>query len=217
MKIVRLWRVSSEATLRAGNAPVGMARGCKPRGRATWGMFLVAALVLAATLPAGRLRAAGAQAAHGQFRLLTSAFSNGQFIPVKYTCSGSDVSPELHWQYPPAGTKSFVVIMYDPDAPGGTWVHWLAYNLPAKARSLPEGVPEQSNIPGGGVQGTTSFGKVGYGGPCPPPGDPHHYHVTLYAVDTFLRLRSGATRPQIESAMKGRILGRAELVGLYRK
>ncbi len=181
------------------------------------GMLVATAIVLAVAWPAGRLGAASAPAAHSRFRLVTSAFGDGQFVPSKYTCSGIDVSPELRWLDPPAGTASFVLIMYDPDAPGGTFIHWLAYNLPATTRNLAQGVPQGNRIEGGGLQGTSGFGKVGYGGPCPPPGDAHHYHIALYAVDSFLKLDAGATREQVERAMKGHILGKAELVGLYRR
>jgi len=109
------------------------------------------------------------------FQITSTAFQPGGDIPRKYTCEGPDVSPALSWTDPPAGTQSFALISDDPDAPVGTWVHWVAYDLPASARQLPERVPKADTIPGGGVQGQNDFRKTGYGGPCPPPGKPHRY------------------------------------------
>ena len=106
------------------------------------------------------------------FTLETAAFEPESTIPKKYTCDGPDVSPALRWNEPPQGTESFALIADDPDAPVGTWVHWVLFNLPATTRELPEGVPKVKELSGGGLQGTTDFRKIGYGGPCPPPGKP---------------------------------------------
>jgi Raf kinase inhibitor-like YbhB/YbcL family protein len=146
----------------------------------------------------------------------SSAFSQGQPIPPKHTCDGPDVSPDLRWSDAPAETKSYALIADDPDAPMGTWVHWVLYNVPANSDALPEGLPKQAAA-GGAVQGKNDFGHVGYGGPCPPPGKPHRYLFKLYALDTTLTLRNGATKKDVEAAMQGHILANAELVGTYQR
>jgi Raf kinase inhibitor-like YbhB/YbcL family protein len=151
------------------------------------------------------------------FKLSTTAFQPGSDIPTKYTCSGADVSPALAWSDPPARTQSFALIADDPDAPVGTWVHWVAYDLPPNARGLPEGVPKTDAISGGGVQGRNDFGKAGYGGPCPPPGKPHRYFFKLYALDSRLNLKPGATKKAVEQAMQGHILGQAEIMGRFQR
>ena len=147
--------------------------------------------------------------------LKTTAFAPGGAIPKKFTCDGPDVSPALTWGAPPAGTQSFALIMDDPDAPVGTWVHWVLYDLPAAARELAENVPKSEELAGGARQGRNDFRKTGYGGPCPPPGPPHRYFFKLYALDAKLNLKAGATKADVEKAMKGRILAQAELVGRY--
>jgi Raf kinase inhibitor-like YbhB/YbcL family protein len=147
-------------------------------------------------------------------KLESSAFQANHLIASKYTCDGADVSPPLGWDAPPIGTKSLVLICDDPDAPGGTWVHWVLYDLPPEVRELPEGVPSQSTLSSGGVQGTNDFRKLGYGGPCPPRGT-HRYFFKLYALDTVLNLQTGATKAQVEKAMQGHILTSAELIGRY--
>ncbi len=138
-------------------------------------------------------------------------------IPAKYTCSGANLSPHLAWSAPPTATASFTLIVTDPDAPRGTWVHWVLYNLPAGTWALPEGLPALSQLPDGALQGRNDFGEIGYGGPCPPPGPPHHYIFTLYALDAKLNLPVGATRAQVEAAMKGHILASGRLVALYQR
>lgn len=150
------------------------------------------------------------------FQISTTAFSEGGMIPKKFTCDGPDVSPQLSWKDAPIGTQSFAVVMDDPDAPVGTWVHWVLYNLPASAKELPEGVEKQEQLAGGGaLQGRNDFRRIGYGGPCPPPGKPHRYYFKLYALDTKLDLKAGATKADLERAMKGHILGQTQLVGRY--
>ena len=151
------------------------------------------------------------------FTVSTTAFQPGGDIPTKYTCTGPDVSPALSWNDPPAGTQSFALIADDPDAPVRTWVHWVAYDLPASSRQLPEGVPKTAAIPGGGVQGLNDFGKTGYGGPCPPPGKPHRYYFKLYALDSKLNLKPGATKKAVEQAMQGHILAQAEVMGRFKR
>ncbi len=152
-----------------------------------------------------------------KLNLESTAFKPGGDIPRKFTCDGSDASPALSWNEPPAGTRSFALISDDPDAPVGTWVHWVVYDLPAGARQLAEGIPKENELQGGGRQGVNDFGNVGYGGPCPPPGKPHRYFFKLYALDTMLNLESGATKQTVEQAMKGHILAQAELMGRYHR
>jgi Raf kinase inhibitor-like YbhB/YbcL family protein len=151
------------------------------------------------------------------FTLSSTAFQPGGDIPRKYTCGGPNVSPELTWTNPPAGTQSFALIADDPDAPARTWVHWVAYGLPAGSRQLPEAVPRTEAIPGGGVQGQNDFRKTGYGGPCPPPGKPHRYYFKLYALDSSLDLKPGATKKAVEQAMAGHILAQAEVMGRFQR
>jgi Raf kinase inhibitor-like YbhB/YbcL family protein len=149
------------------------------------------------------------------FQVTSVAFSAGDMIPKKFTCDGPDVSPQLAWNDPPVGTESFALIVDDPDAPVGTWVHWVLYDLPAPARQLAEGVAKQEQLPSGARQGRNDFGKIGYGGPCPPPGKGHRYFFKLYALDAKLNLKAGATKADVERALKGHILGQAELMGRY--
>ena len=147
-------------------------------------------------------------------KIETSDFSQGQPIPQQFTCDGQDRSPALQWSGAPQKIKTFALIVDDPDAPAGTWVHWVIFNLPASASSLPEGVP-QSDTAAGGTQGRNDFGKIGYNGPCPPPGKPHRYFFKLYALDTTLGLNVGAKKADVERAMQGHIVAQAELMGTY--
>ena len=149
------------------------------------------------------------------FQISNTVFSNGETIPKTFTCDGPDVSPQLSWKEAPAATQSFALIMDDPDAPSGTWVHWLLYNLAANTSELPEGMDKQEQLAAGALQGRNDFRKIGYGGPCPPRGTPHHYYFKLYALDTKLDLKAGATKSELEHALKGHILGEAELMGRY--
>jgi Raf kinase inhibitor-like YbhB/YbcL family protein len=146
----------------------------------------------------------------------SSAFPAGGPIPSVHTCEGKDISPPLAWTDSPAGTESFALISDDPDAPMGTWVHWVLYNLPPSTRQLPEAFPTKAQFPDGTRQGMTDFQRIGYGGPCPPSGT-HRYYFKLYALDAVLDLASGATKPQLEAAMQGHILAQAELMGTYKR
>jgi len=152
-----------------------------------------------------------------KIELKTTSFTPGSFIPKRFTCEAEDVSPALAWTDPPAGTQSFAIIQDDPDAPSGTFVHWLVYDLPAAYRKLPEALSGNDQMAGGGRQGTNDFSRTGYSGPCPPPGRPHRYFIRLYALDAKLNLRPAATRNELESAMQGHILARAELMGRFRR
>jgi Raf kinase inhibitor-like YbhB/YbcL family protein len=146
--------------------------------------------------------------------ITSTAFKQGERIPAKYTCDGSDISPGLEWSDVPEGTRSFTLIADDPDAPVGTWIHWVLYNVPGETRSLPEAVPSDASLPDGSRQGKNSWGRPSYGGPCPPRGT-HRYFFRLYALDTVLQLRSGVSEGDLLKAMKGHILAEAELMGLY--
>ena len=140
--------------------------------------------------------------------LTSPSFNNGESIPTKYTCDSDDISPELDWFGIPEGTVSMALIMDDPDAPVGTWVHWVLFNLPMDLSGLREGMT------GVGLDGTNSWNRTGYGGPCPPSGT-HRYFFKLYALDSYLDLESGADKKAVLAAMEGRILGQAELMGTY--
>jgi Raf kinase inhibitor-like YbhB/YbcL family protein len=150
-----------------------------------------------------------------KLEIQSSAFTHGGNVPKSNTCDGEDRSPALAWNDPPPGTRSLALIMDDPDAPGGTFVHWVVYNLPAGARQLPERVPGDDELQSGGLQGANDFPKIGYGGPCPPPGKPHRYFFKLYALDTTLKLKAGARKKDLEKEMKSHILAEGTLMGRY--
>jgi len=151
------------------------------------------------------------------FAIASTSFPNGGDIPKKFTCDGADVSPELSWTEPPAGAQSFALIADDPDAPGGTWTHWVLFDVPPATTSLPEGVSKIDELPGGERQGRNDFRKIGYNGPCPPPGKPHRYFFKLYALDGKLNLKPGASKQEVEQAMQGHVLGGAEWMGRYKR
>lgn len=144
-------------------------------------------------------------------------FKEGDTIPDEFTCKGKDISPSLSWEGIPAGTKSISLIMDDPDAPGGTFVHWVLYNIPGQTLMLPKGIPHNKTLADGSMQGMTDFGRAGYGGPCPPPGKPHRYYFKVYALDIKLDLPPGVSKNQLENAMKGHVLARGELMGKYQR
>lgn len=149
--------------------------------------------------------------------VLSSAFASGTYIPDDFTCAGVDRSPPLRWEQAPAGTRSFVVICDDPDAPKGTWVHWILFNIPAEMNILQGNLPRDGRLPGGMIQGKNDFGKIGYNGPCPPKGKAHRYYFKVYALDTMLDLPPGATKAEVEKATKGHILARGFTMGLFRQ
>ena len=148
------------------------------------------------------------------FGLTSTAFAQGDKIPRKYTCDGDDFSPPLQWSEAPANTKSFALISDDPDAPVGTWVHWVVYNIPGTSTSLPEAVPAEDELSDGTRHGRSSWGRLAYGGPC-PPGGTHRYFFKLYALDAVLDLAPGADSRQLLQAMQGHIVGHTELMGTY--
>jgi Raf kinase inhibitor-like YbhB/YbcL family protein len=143
--------------------------------------------------------------------ILSSAFSEGDEIPTRYTCDGDDLSPPLSWSGTPDGTQSMALITDDPDAPIGTFVHWVIFDIPPDTASLPEGVSDV------GIQGENGFGRMGYGGPCPPQGPSHRYFFKLYALDTSLDLPSSAKKSDVEMAMQGHVLTQGQLMGTYKR
>ena len=147
-------------------------------------------------------------------KIKSSAFNEGGIIPKRYTCDDSDISPSLTWSDVPGGTESFALISDDPDAPAGTWVHWVIFNIPAQAGGLEENIPPERTLATGALQGTNDFGKIGYGGPC-PPGGTHRYFFKLYALDTTLNLAAGSSKADALRAMQGHILAECRLMGRY--
>jgi hypothetical protein len=152
-----------------------------------------------------------------KIHITSPAFEEGQGIPVVYTCEGDDSSPPLRWSAVPPTAKSIAVICDDPDAPLGTWVHWVLYNLPATATKLEAKVPSDDALPGGARQGINDFHRVGYGGPCPPPGKPHRYFFKIYALDAVLAPMQRATREQLLAAMQGHVVAEGALMGTYKR
>lgn len=176
-------------------------------------LLLIPALLLQA--PPHRGREGRAHRKEVAMELRVPAFPEGGPIPRTHTADGADRSPALKWGDPPAGTHAFVLVVDDPDAPVGTWVHWVLYDLPGDARSLAEDQPRTADLPGGAHQGRNSWGRVGWNGPSPPPGRPHRYFFRLRALTTPLGLPAGATRDQVEAALRGRVLAEATWMGTY--
>jgi Raf kinase inhibitor-like YbhB/YbcL family protein len=151
-----------------------------------------------------------------EIKITSSAFLEGGMIPKRYTCDGEDISPPLKWTSPPEGTKSIAFISDDPDAPMGTWVHWVIYNIPPDVTELSENIPPDSTLPNGASQGINDFRRIGYGGPC-PPGGTHRYYFKVYALDTKLIFKSPPTKKDLLKAMEGHILGQGQLMGKYKR
>jgi len=185
------------------------------KGVFVFSVFIFFFLVLSkiAYMEAKETKEKGAKA----FQIKSSAFKNGERIPKKYTCEGEDISPPVEWSGAPEGTKSFVLIVDDPDAPIGTFNHWVVYDIPASKNSLPEGVQKKPEIEGGIKQGRNDFGKIGWGGPCPPPGHgTHRYFFKIKAISQeTLRLPPGASKSEVLKAIDGKVLGEAEFFGTY--
>ena len=149
------------------------------------------------------------------FTLTSSAFAQGGTIARSYSCDGRDISPPLSWENAPDGSESFVLICDDPDAPVGTWVHWVLYNISGGSRNLPEGLSSAPELNDGSRQGKNDFNRIGYGGPCPPRGSVHRYFFKLYALDTMLNLSAGLRKEDILKAIDGHLLGQAQLAAKY--
>ena len=185
-------------------------------------LILCGAVLLSglAVRPVFDVRAAVAQSpaqkpAEAKLQVTSASFEADSALPAKYTCDGRDVSPALAWNEPPAGTKSFALVVDDPDTPKKTVIHWLIYDLPAATHTLPEGVPTKAKLPDGSRQGKNDHGKIGYSGPCPPAGAAHHYFFKLYALDYQTGLKPKATAADVEKAIKGHILAQAELIARF--
>ena len=149
-------------------------------------------------------------------KITSSAFEEGGLIPPKYTCDGENVSPPLKWEAVPEGAKSIALISDDPDAPMGTWVHWVLFNLPGETKELAENVPPDKTLTNAARQGTNDFRKIGYGGPCPPAGT-HRYFFKIYALDAQIDMPAGATKAELLKAMQGHILSQGQLMGKYKR
>ena len=178
-----------------------------------YGTLLVWGVLTACAGVAGAASASG----KGTMQLTSTAFTEAQPIPSKYTCDGENISPPLSWNGVPTGTKSLALIVDDPDAPAGIWVHWVVYDLPATASELPEGLPKSQYVPGGAKQGLNDFKHLGYGGPCPPAGKAHRYYLKLYALDRVLELKPGSTKQEVERAMEKHTLAHGQLMGTYKR
>jgi len=179
--------------------------------------ILLTILCLAAILPAGCQSKEQMPQIQSTLSLTSAAFPDGGVIPDKYTCQGQDVAPPLSWGEPPAGTRSLALIVEDLDSPGGRFTHWVVFNIPADIRELSEAASPQSRLPGGALEGKNDFGKIGYGGPCPPAGKSHRYQFNLYALDTTLNLEAGASRKQVVNALDGHTLALGQLTGTYQR
>ncbi|MCC6728984.1 MAG: YbhB/YbcL family Raf kinase inhibitor-like protein [Chthonomonadales bacterium] len=190
--MLRRWSCAALALGAAAAAPLG---GCSRGGDSPAAPPAIAG-------PGGRPAAS--------LSVASSAFAGGEPIPAQYTCDGANVSPPLRWSGVPAKARSLALVCDDPDAPSGTWVHWVIYGVAPDAPGMPEAAPVAA-----ARQGVNDFGKVSYGGPCPPPGDPHRYHFRLYALDEALSLRPGASRAELDGAMRGHVLAQGELIGTY--
>ena len=177
-------------------------------------LVLLTAVTIVACASRGEPSLSG-EAPESDLTLTSPAFAGGEPIPQRYTCDGADVSPPLSWSGAPAGTVSFALIVDDPDAPVGTWVHWVLYNIPADLRGLGEDLPAGERLDDGSIHGRNGWGNLGYGGPCPPPGSAHTYAFKLYALDTTLDLKPGVKKRAVTSAIEDHLLGRAVLTGTY--
>ena len=151
------------------------------------------------------------------FRIESPVFQDKENLPAQYTCDGANISPPLAWTEAPQGTQSFALILEDPDAPAGTWVHWVLYDLPAGTTQLPEGIQSTETLADGSKHGVTDFRKADYGGPCPPPGNAHRYVFKLYALDQVLGLPPKVSKAELLVAMNGHVLAHAEVVGNYKR
>jgi Raf kinase inhibitor-like YbhB/YbcL family protein len=151
-----------------------------------------------------------------EIKVTSAAFKEGQPIPRQYTCDGVNISPPLEWTGVPKTAKTIAIIADDPDAPSGTWVHWVVYDLPAENIGMVENLPADEQLKAGGFHGTNDFGKIGYGGPCPPSGT-HHYFFKVYALDNFLSLKVASTKALVEKAMEGHIVAQGQLMGTYQR
>jgi len=176
-------------------------------------MVITVALFVAACIFSGKV---SGKEAMEKIDVRSSAFSEGERIPSDFTCEGADMSPPIEWSGVPARAQSIAILVDDPDAPAGDWVHWLAYDLPPSLTRLPAGIPDGGRLPSGGSQGRSDFGSLGYGGPCPPSGT-HRYFFKIYALDEVLHLKPGVTKKGLLKAMEGHVLAEGRLTGTYER
>lgn len=185
--------------------------------KSTWayvGAILAGALLLAVLMKTAISRK---EKVAMTIQLTSSAFAEGGLVPAKYTCDGEGVSPPLQWAGVPGGAKTLALIADDPDAPAGTWVHWVLYGLPPTVTELPEKVPATDSLANGAKQGINDFQRPGYGGPCPPAGTPHRYFFKLYALDTEIPFPPRTAKKDLVRAMEGHILAQGQLMGKYQR
>ncbi len=180
-------------------------------------IFVLITLVSACSCYYGRDETPNQEEVPIMLQITSTAFAEGEAIPQLYTCDGDDISPPLSWTNVPDGTQSLALINDDPDAPGNTWVHWVIYAIPPDVTELEAGIPADEMLENGAIQGTNSFRRIGYGGPCPPRGNPHRYFFKLYALDADLDLPPGSTKAELEQAMEGHILAEGSLLGTYQR
>lgn len=147
--------------------------------------------------------------------IASEIISDGSKIPLKYTCDDGDISPPLIWDLIPENTESFAILCEDPDAPGGTFIHWILFNIPPDTKELPAGIKEEKKLDNGAIHGQNDFGRLGYGGPCPPSGTEHRFIFKIFALDTMLNLKSGISINQFSNAIQGHVLDKGELIGMY--
>jgi len=178
---------------------------------------LVALLASACVRSGGESGVPAGEKTSMTIQVTSTVFEAGQAIPARHTCSGDDVSPPLAWSGVPSQAKSLALVCDDPDAPAGTWVHWVVYGIPPSATAFPEGVAKRDTLADGTRQGTNDFRRIGYGGPCPPLGKPHRYFFKLYALDMAPALAPGATKRDLMSAIEGHILAQGELMGTFKR
>lgn len=177
--------------------------------------LLTVSLSLLAFFALGVNKTGSASAAQAALSVTTDAFKNGERVPVKYTHDGEDVAPSLKWSSVPANTKSIAVCCFDPDAPGGTWWHWILVNLPPSTTSLSEGTPRSFRLGSSAIQGFSDFGRTGYGGPNPPPGKVHHYYFRVYALDSNIDAGTHLDKQSFSAKLNGHILAGGEVMGTY--
>lgn len=189
----------------------------KKTGRLTLTFVILFLLCMVALFAFSRRQSTLAQSrAQFPIQVRSISFSEGAAIPQEFTCDGADVSPDLHWTTVPGRTKSLAVVMHDPDAPVD-FTHWLAYNIPPDTRRLAAGASPHSGMPKGSDEGVNDFRRLGYGGPCPPPGRPHHYIFNIYALDVRLALPAAPRRAELESAIGPHVIAEGRITGLYQR
>jgi Raf kinase inhibitor-like YbhB/YbcL family protein len=179
--------------------------------------LLCAMALLSGLLTVGHADNSSTKGTIMKIQITTTAFTEGQPIPSKHTCDGGDVSPDLQWSGVSSHAKSLALICDDPDAPAGTWVHWVMYDLTPSMTGVPEDLPKSPALDNGAKQGVNDFKHIGYGGPCPPPGKPHRYFFKLYALDIRPPLKPGLTKNDLLKIMDGHIITQGELMGTYQK